>query len=151
MIVNNDKIRFSASDLVLVLISVLFAVGIRIWFPVCEPKSDGSFMSCHWAGETLKAISVVLIVLCCCHAFFAPSGKTKIGMDYSLSALCAMTFAIPGRIISLCKMDEMNCQANTKLWTVIFMAVMLAALIIDIIVYMTFESNQKHKRKTAEE
>lgn len=148
MIVNKDKIRFGITDILTVAVSLLYLLGIRLWFPVCEPMESG-FMSCHWAGEALKAVSVVLLTLSVAHAAIADE-KIKIGMDISLCGVYAFAFCIPGRIISLCKMAEMSCRSHSQFWTIIFMIALMVIVIADIVLYMTSSSNEKHSRVPAD-
>ena len=145
MIVNKDKLRFGVTDLIMIVLSALYFAGIRTWFAVCEPMGD-SFMSCHWAGEVLKASSVVLLVISVIHLIIS-DGKIKIGTDISLLCFYVLIFCIPGKIISLCKMEEMSCRKDTQLWTVILMIVLLLAAVGDIIFYLADDSKEKHKRK----
>ena len=149
MIVNKEKIKVAVTDIIMVIVSVLYTIGIRAWFPVCEPMEDGSFMACHWAGEVLKAISILLLVLACAHAFCAPDGKIKTGLDYGIAGISALGFCIPGRVISLCKMAEMRCRANTQLWTIIFMIAMILIAIADVVLYFTKASDEKHARPSS--
>lgn len=144
MIVNKDKIKFGISEILSVVLSVLFLIGIKIWFPVCEPMESG-FMSCHWAGEVLKAISVLLFILSVIHIFI-PDENIKLGLDIGLCGIDVFAFCVPGNIISLCKMAEMNCRSNTAFWTKIFMILFILISVTDILFYLFRQSEKRHKR-----
>ena len=148
MIINKEKLKIGITELLFLAASTLFAIGIRSWFPVCEAGMEGMVMSCHWAGEVLKASSVVLLVMSVVHIIISDA-KIKAGTDISLIAICIMTFFIPGNIISLCKMPEMACRSNTALWNTIFMIVMTLILAADIVLWVSSVRN-KHSRNDNE-
>ncbi len=148
MIIDKDRIRFGFTDIFSVLISVLYLIGIRVWFPVCEPMESG-FMSCHWAGEMLKGISILLVIMSVVHLLI-PDDRIKIGTDITLCAVYVLTFCVPGMIIDLCKMSEMNCRSHTAVLTAVFMVVMMLSAIADIILYASHSNGKKHKRPEME-
>ena len=129
-------------------LSVVFLVGIRVWFPVCEVTGD-MVMSCHWAGEMLKAMSAAMLIAAVVHMLM-PDGKMKSGADLMLCALYAVTFLIPGRIISLCKMAEMNCRSHTELWTGIIMVLLMLTAIADMLFWWSQAGKERHRRKQTE-
>ena len=52
------KYRIGATDIALLVISILFFVGTLLWFGPCDHvKDDGSFMNCHWAGVILTGLA----------------------------------------------------------------------------------------------
>lgn len=145
MIIKKDKIKISAAEIINVLVSVLFLIGIRSWFDVCPVMSEMT-MSCHWAGEVLKAISIVLLVIFLIHVF-VPDEKIKIGMDMASVCILVMTLFIPGTVISLCQNPMMQCRSVTVPWTLIILIVQAAACVIDMIIYASELSKLKHRRK----
>ena len=149
MLVNKNKCRISFLELLLTLVSVLYLVGIRFWFPVCEVMSDTP-MRCHWAGEMLKAASVVLTVLSVLHLFVYDE-KIKIGMDAGLAGLSLLMLLIPGRIILLCTNAEMHCRHNTEPWTITFVIVTMLLCAADILFYLYRQNAGRHKRKGTEQ
>ena len=58
---NSSKI--GAGDIVLLVVSVFFLIGILTFFQACGPKDDGSWMTCHWAGQALTGLAAVLTVI----------------------------------------------------------------------------------------
>ncbi len=145
MIVNVNKIKITIIDIIGLIVAVLFLTGINLWFPVCEPMESG-FMSCHWAGEVLKAISVVFVVISAAHLVIG-DGRIKMGMSLSMLGFCALTFCIPGRIVTLCKMAEMDCRSHTQLSTAVFMILLMLISLADIIFWTSKASDENHKRK----
>ena len=61
----NDR-RIGVSDILLFVFSVVELIGIRTFFAPCGPKEDGSWMSCHWAGQAVTGTAAVLVVLAIC-------------------------------------------------------------------------------------
>ena len=106
-------------------------------------------MSCHWAGEVLSALSVLLVILSLIHMVI-PDERIKAGIDISGAGIAVLSLMIPGNIINLCKNSEMQCRTNTSLWTIIFMAVICAALCADAFIYLRLHSGKKHSRDNTE-
>ena len=94
MLVNKPKLKIAVTELLIAAVSIIFLIGIRVWFPVCEPSGE-SYMSCHWAGESLGAVSIVIAVLSVVHIFI-PDAKIKTGMD-----IAALGTAVYGRFARL--------------------------------------------------
>lgn len=148
MIVNKERCKIGFTDILLLVCSVLYCIGIKYWFPVCGISGD-MVMSCHWAGEVLTALSVLLMVISAVHIVI-PDEKIKIGVDISLAGIAVLTLMIPGNIISLCKSSEMSCRANTSLWTIIFMVIICVIVCVDGFMYLQMQSGKKHSRNHAE-
>ena len=145
MIVNKEKCRFSVTDILLIVVSAVFFIGIRSFFAVC-PVGGEMIMSCHWAGETLKALSIVLLVLSVIH-LFVPDKKIKLGMDIPMCAISLLAVFVPGTVINLCQNADMACRSAAQLWTVILCIILTLAALADIILYASSLSKDKHSRK----
>ena len=89
MILRKEKCRFGITEVILLVLSILLLAGSRSWFAVCAVMSE-TVMSCHWAGEVLKAVSVVLFILVVVH-ILVPDEKIKMGMDLALAAFSILT------------------------------------------------------------
>ena len=147
MIINKPKIKIGIPELLLTVLSVLFMIGIRVWFPVCEVTGE-NIMPCHWAGEMLKALSVLFLVLCILHIII-PGSEVKIGIDVSLAGLFILALNIPGNIIRICAHEDMACRSLAKPMTALFCILMTVLAFLDIIFYLSLRSNEKHKRNEA--
>ncbi len=145
MLVNKRKIKLSVTDILLLICSGLYLFGIRNLFPVCSVTED-KIMSCHWAGEVLSAVSVLLLVLSAVHVLI-PDERLKAGMDISMAGIAVIAALIPGNIISLCKSSEMPCRNGTSLWTVVLMVSFIIIAAADAFIYLQYLSGLKHKRK----
>lgn len=149
MIIHRPKCKIAVTDLLLVVLTVLYSIGIRWWFPVCQATEE-KVMSCHWAGRTLEGLSWLLLVLAVLHLIL-PDEKIKAGMAAAFSAVAVFTMMVPGTIISLCGSSEMPCRSGTALMTTLFMAAICLTNLVDVFLYLQIVSGKKHKRKEAVE
>ena len=148
MIINKNKCKIAFTDILFSGLSILYLVGIKLWFPVCGVSGD-MVMSCHWAGEVLFALSVLLVIISLIHMVI-PDERIKAGIDISGAGIAVLSMMIPGNIISLCKNSEMQCRANTSLWTIIFMVIICVIFCVDAFIYLQMQSGKKHSRNNAE-
>lgn len=151
MLINKDKFKCGICEALILAVSVIFVIGIRTWFDVC-PVTSEMVMRCHWAGEVLRAISVMFVVVAVIHILVA-DGKMKAGMDITLAAVSLMTAFVPGVIISLCMGSEMNsqpaCQTFTRPWTMALAIALTVLALADLMYYTSRLLREKHQRKDA--
>ncbi len=147
MIVNKKLFKILITDILLLILSGAYCIGIRYLFPVCTVSGD-KMMNCHWAGEVLSAVSILLTVLSAVHLFI-PDEKIKAGMDITAAGIAVLSMLIPGNIIPLCKSSEMMCRNGTSIWTMIIMIMLCLIAAADLFIYLQSASGQKHKRKAA--
>ncbi len=145
MLVNKNKFKMSLTEIFLLTASVIFAIGIRYWFPVCMPMGDG-YMSCHWAGEILKAVSILITALSLVHIFI-PDIKVKTGMNIALAGIWVTIPLIPGRIIAICGNEMMRCRQGTSTGSLLFALLFIIILVIDTVIGLSALASEKHKRK----
>ena len=145
MIVNKEKFKLGVTEILMLLAACVYMVGIRTWFAVCPVMSE-TVMSCHWAGEVLKALSIVLLVADVIH-IICPDHKIKLGMDIPLLGICIVMIIIPGNVINICQMADMSCRHNTQPWTIIIGCLMAVFTIADMILCASSISRKKHERK----
>ena len=145
MIVNKEKCKIAVTDILLVLVSLIYRIGVSTSFAVCDTMED-NIMSCHWAGEVLKAISLFSLLLSFIHLLLA-DGKMKTGMDISCIGIWLLAMNIPGNCINICKMATMDCRRLTVPWTIGFTIVMILLSLADGIFYGSLKNREKHKRK----
>lgn len=127
------KARFGITDTALVLVSAVFLLGILFVFSPCGPTEAGSWMSCHWAGNAVTSLAVVLTVLSLAHLALS-DGRMKMGIAISMIPVSALTCLMPGKVIGLCMMNTMRCRAVMAPATVACGAVMMVLAVADIIV-----------------
>lgn len=149
MVINKKRIKLAITDILLLLCSVLYFIGIKHLFPVC-PVSGDKVMNCHWAGEVLSAVSILLMIISAVHIVI-PDEKIKAGMDITAAGIAVLSMLIPGNIIPLCKSSEMMCRNGTSIWTMIIMIMLCLIAAADLFIYLQSASGKKHKRKAAGE
>ncbi|MBE6010078.1 MAG: DUF4418 family protein [Lachnospiraceae bacterium] len=107
------KERFSVLNIVTLIVSVIFLAGTLSFLKPCGPQDDGSFMSCHWAGQALAGIAVVLLVMAVL-LLLLPSAESKMGAALAMVPVGILAAVIPGGLIHLCMMETMRCHAVMK-------------------------------------
>ena len=121
------------SDLLLLAVSLVFLIGIRTFFSSCGPKEDGTWMTCHWAGQAVTGIAAVLLVICVIRLFVKDSG-IKQGLSLSVIPAALLSAILPGNLIGLCMMDTMRCRSVMRPAVIVFSLLMIAAAIFDLFV-----------------
>lgn len=91
------------------ILAVVAAVGVRTFIGPCVHE-DGAFGPCHFAGQAVLGISV-LIAAEGAAAALIKSGGTRRGLMMAMSASSVLAMLTPGILIGLCKMDTMRCRA----------------------------------------
>ena len=132
-IMNKFNVKYLAADIVLLVLSVLLFVGTWLFFGACGPKEDGSWMNCHWAELVIIAVGAVLIVQSVLRFLFSSrDAKTA----FSISALTTAVFTafVPNRLIKLCMMNDMHCQAVMKPAVTVIAVIIALAAAVDIVI-----------------
>lgn len=107
------KKRISVLNIIILIVSIVFLAGTLSFLKPCGPKEDGSFMSCHWAGQTLVGIAVVIIVMAIL-LLLLPAAESKMGTALAMIPVGILAAVIPGGLIHLCMMETMRCHAVMK-------------------------------------
>ena len=128
--------RIGATDIVLLVINVLFLLGMLFWFGPCDHvKEDGSFMNCHWAGVVLAGIAAVMTVIALAHLLIPDAGM-KAGLSAALVPCSVFAFIVPGNLISLCMMNTMRCRAVMTPAAIVCPVLVIIAAAADIVVQL---------------
>ena len=106
---NEKKRRWGITDILLLVLNLIFFVGIQTVFVPCEARPDGSWMTCHWAGQALIGIAAVLVVIALMHLVI-PRTQVKIGLSLAVIPVSVLAFAVPDYLIDLCMMETMHCH-----------------------------------------
>ena len=96
---NEKKRRCGITDILMVVLNLIFFVGIQTVFAPCEARPDGSWMTCHWAGQALMGIAVALLAIAVMHLVI-PRAQVKLGL----------ALVLPDHLIDLCMMETMHCH-----------------------------------------
>ena len=91
------------------VLSCVIAVGSVSFLGPCVHE-DGSFGSCHWAGQAMLGIGLLLAVLSLA-ALLVKDGRLRAGFLFAAAAAAVLGLFIPGTLIRLCGMATMRCRA----------------------------------------
>ena len=136
---NEKKRRCGITDILLVVLNLIFFVGIQTVFAPCEARPDGSWMTCHWAGQALIGIAAALLAIAVMHLVI-PRTQVKIGLSLAVIPVSVLAFAVPDHLIDLCMMETMHCHTvmEPAVTLLSLLNVLLAAA--DIYVYQKGEN-----------
>lgn len=126
------KLNFSFHDFALLLLSALYVVGMHTFLKPCGSKPDGTWMNCHWAGQALKAFSLVLFIIAFTH-FWVQNSKIKLGLSVATIPVALFSALIPGVYIKLCMMNTMRCHSVTQPSAIVISVLLIVFAIFDII------------------
>ena len=91
------------------LLSAVIAVGSVSFLGPCVHE-DGSFGPCHWAGQAMLGIGLLLAVLSLT-ALLVKDGRLRAGLLFAAAAAAVLGIFVPGTLIGLCGMATMRCRA----------------------------------------
>ena len=136
---NHEKRRFGITDVLLLVLNLIFFVGIQTVFAPCEARPDGSWMTCHWAGQAVIGIAAALLAIAVMHLVI-PRTQVKIGLSLAVIPVSVLAFAVPDHLIDLCMMETMHCHTvmEPAVTVLSLLNVLLAAA--DIYVYQKGEN-----------
>ena len=129
-------------DIIVLIVSVIFLIGTFSFLKPCGPQEDGSFMSCHWAGQTLTGLAIILLVMALILLFIpAPAGKQ--GVALAMVPTGILTAVVPGGLIHLCMMETMRCHAVMKPGARVFGIIIAVLAIVSVILNARRAGNDK--------
>ena len=136
---NEKKRRCGITDVLLLVLNLIFFVGIQTVFAPCEARPDGSWMTCHWAGQAVIGIAAALLAIAVMHLVI-PRTQVKIGLSLAVIPVSVLAFAVPDHLIDLCMMETMHCHTvmEPAVTVLSLLNVLLAAA--DIYVYQKGEN-----------
>ena len=136
---NEKKRRCGITDVLLLVLNLIFFFGIQTVFAPCEARPDGSWMTCHWAGQALIGIAAALLAIAVMHLVI-PRAQVKIGLSLAVIPVSILAFAVPDHLIDLCMMETMHCHTvmEPAVTVLSLLNVLLAAA--DIYVYQKGEN-----------
>ncbi|MBO5639460.1 MAG: DUF4418 family protein [Oscillospiraceae bacterium] len=101
--------QFSPGAAAALLLSVVIAVGSVSFLGPCVHE-DGSFGACHWAGQAMLGIGLLLAVLSLA-ALLVKDGRLRAGILFAAAAAAVLGLFVPGTLIRLCGMATMRCRS----------------------------------------
>ena len=114
--------QFSPGAAAALLLSAVTAAGSVSFLGPCVHE-DGSFGSCHWAGQAMLGIGLLLAALSLT-ALLVKDGRLRAGILFAAAAAAVMGIFVPGTLINLCGMATMRCRALMRPAMTILFAVM---------------------------
>ncbi len=128
----NKKLNIGVRDIILLVLSSIYLVGIKTFFRACDPKEDGSWMVCHWASQAIVAFAIVLTAISLLHLIMA-SPAVKAGLSLALIPCAIVSAMIPGGFVKLCRMTTMRCHTITRPSVLIISIFFVVVAVIDVI------------------
>ena len=101
--------QFSPGAAAALVLSAVTAAGSVSFLGPCVHE-DGSFGSCHWAGQAMLGIGLLLAVLSLT-ALLVKDGRVRAGILFAAAAAAVLGIIVPGTLINLCGMATMRCRA----------------------------------------
>jgi len=101
--------QFSPGAAAALVLSCVIAVGSVSFLGPCVHE-DGSFGACHWAGQAMLGIGLLLAVLSLT-ALLVKDGRLRTGILFAAAAAAVLGIFVPGTLINLCGMATMRCRA----------------------------------------
>ena len=98
----------TAAAVIILVLALLSAIGVRTFMSPCV-HDDGSFGSCHWAGQALFGLSL-LIATQSVIALVWKDLALRQGLYLAMALTAVLGLLIPGILIKLCSMADMRCR-----------------------------------------
>ena len=133
------KLGVGVTDILLLALNASFFIGIQTVFSPCEPRPDGTWMTCHWAGQALMGIAAALLAIAVMHLVI-PRAQVKLGLALAMIPISVLALVLPDHLIDLCMMETMHCHTvmEPAVTVLSLLNVLLAAA--DIYVYQKGEN-----------
>ena len=112
----------AAVNLILALVA---AIGSRTFLGPCVHE-DGTFGACHWAGQALFGIALVMAAEGLIAALWK-NAAVRAGLYISMLLTAILGILIPGTLISLCGMASMRCRTVMRPSMMILFSLMFVA------------------------
>jgi len=116
----------SIPAVILLVLSLVAAIGSQTFLSPCVHE-DGSFGTCHWAGQVLLGLGCVLGILA---LFSLLIQRARFGAFLSAMPVCVMGILTPGTLVDLCHMSTMRCRMVMQPAMIILFSAGLASALI---------------------
>lgn len=97
----------------LLALGAFLTIGTVWLFPTCGPMESGAWMKCHWSGQVVVGIGIVLAVLAAAYLLI-PSPPLRAGLSLAIIPIGLFNIATLNHLIGLCGKAEMQCRAVTQ-------------------------------------
>ena len=120
-----EKKRCLVPALVTMVLAVLAAAGVKSFAGPCVHE-DGSFGPCHWAGQALFGLSIVIAAESVIVLWRKDAGLRR-GLYLAMMLTALLGILMPGTLISLCAMESMRCRMIMRPAMLVLYALMLVS------------------------
>ena len=93
-------------SLILTALATVLAAGSQTFLSPCV-HDDGSFGTCHWAGQMLLGLGLCLSVI---GLIGLCVRRARPGAYLSAMPVCVLSMLTPGILVDLCRMSTMRCR-----------------------------------------
>ena len=123
---NKTSKRNTIYGICLLVLSLALAAGTQTVFHACGIHDDGSYGRCHYAQLVIGCVGLLMAVGSVLMLVFR---TREVSIALSVLTICESVFALllPDKIIPLCMMATMSCQAKMKPFTLVMSIVILLA------------------------
>lgn len=128
----------------ILLFSVLAAVGVKTFLGPCVHE-DGTFGPCHWAGQALLGISLLMSAQSIAVLAAYKNSQLSRGLFLAMALTSVLGMLVPGPVISLCGMATMRCRSLMRPAMTILLG--LAGLIALTAFFLTMGSSSSENRR----
>ena len=120
------------TGIVLLVLTLLLAVGTATVFGACGPKEDGTFMTCHWAGRAVTGVAAVLAVIAAARLLIRDAGM-QAGLSAAAIPAAVLVALIPGRLIAICGSAAMKCHTGLQYVSLVLGVLIAVAAAADVL------------------
>ena len=133
--------KYHRIQIVLVAVQLVFAfllmIGEKTFLRPCGTRPDGTFMTCHWAGESVYVLSILLFFGAMLMLIIRKQ-EVYAALEGMVILICLLMKHIPGGFIPLCMKKDMRCWAVMRPGVGLLCAlVFLLAIVVEILVWRT--------------
>ena len=131
---NKNRQKRALTTVLLPIAGIVVLAALMTVLAPCGPKEDGTFMSCHYAGQALRILAGVSVIVSLASCMADPAaGKIHMAADVLVMFLSAAMILIPGNVIHLCMMPEMQCRAVMKPGSMVLAVLLLILAAVDLV------------------
>lgn len=117
-------------SLIMAIASLILAIGVKTFASACPAMPNGRFMMCHWAGEVVFGLGVLLLILSIIH-FISKKTEMKQGISIAIFLNSIFTMLVPGNIVHLCMKTTMRCHMVMKPFVMVVAGIIAVVAIVD--------------------
>ena len=105
--------RVSVPDILLLLLSLVGAIGLKTFLAPCGMHEDQAWSACHWAGQCLWLLFCLLSMQSLVSLLW-PNAGVRMGLACAEALTAIACVLTPGTLFSLCMMGTMRCNQIMK-------------------------------------